>query len=55
MVGKKVVIIVGLIYEKIDLVCFIGNYFLGKMGFVFVEECVLCGVEVLLISGLVMI
>lgn len=53
LVGKKVLIMVGLIYEKIDLVCFIGNYFFGKMGFVLVEECVCCGVDVVLIVGLV--
>lgn len=36
--GKCLLIIVGLIWESLDLVCFLFNYSLGKMGFVIVEQ-----------------
>lgn len=53
LVGCCVVVSVGLIYEDIDLVCFIGNCSLGKMGFVVVEVVVQVGVYVILVVGLV--
>lgn len=44
---------VGLIYEDIDLVCYVGNCSSGKMGFVLVVVVVVLGVYVVLVSGLV--
>lgn len=53
LIGVYVLIIVGLIQENIDLVCYIINYSFGKMGFVFVEVVVEVGVWVILVIGLV--
>lgn len=48
-------LMVGLIFEFIDLVCGIINLFFGKMGYVIV--CVVCevGVEVMLVFGLMVL
>lgn len=53
LVGKKVIIIVGLMCEVIDFVCYIFNYSIGKMGFVIVVVCYVVGVKVILIVGFV--
>lgn len=49
--GKHIMITAGPTYEKIDPVCFIGNYSSGKMGYALAEECYRRGAEVTLISG----
>lgn len=51
--GLCVLISVGLIYEDLDLVCYVGNCSSGKMGYVFVVVVVCFGVQVVLVSGLV--
>ena len=48
---KKIVIIAGPTYEKIDPVRFIGNYSSGKMGFALAEVSAQQGAEVTLIAG----
>lgn len=50
--GYCVLLIVGLIFELIDLVCGIMNWFSGKMGFVLVWVVVQVGVEVMFVVGL---
>lgn len=40
LVGKCLVVMVGGICELLDLVCFIGNCFFGKMGIVIVKVVV---------------
>ena len=49
--GKKVVVTAGPTYEKIDPVCFIGNYSSGKMGLAIAEELAGRGAEVVLVCG----
>lgn len=51
----NIMIIVGLMCELFDLVCYIFNYSFGKMGFVIVVVVVCCGVNVMLVLGLVLL
>lgn len=49
----NIMIIVGSMCELFDSVCYIFNYSFGKMGFVIVVVVVCCGVNVMLVLGLV--
>jgi len=49
--GKKVLVTAGPTYEAIDPVRFIGNHSSGKMGFAIANELLLCGAEVVMITG----
>lgn len=51
LAGKKVLVMAGPTYEKIDPVRFIGNYSSGKMGFALAEACAEQGAEVELVAG----
>lgn len=42
-------VIVGVICEKLDFVCYFINYFMGKMGFSIVEFVVCYGVKVMFV------
>ena len=49
--GKKVLVTAGPTYEAIDPVRFIGNHSSGKMGFAIANELLLCGAEVIMVTG----